>query len=133
PFGYIRKVKIENHFSLIHSARDDEIGVHRAFIPVDHEVWIEPIIKRALALAHCARFCFGPFADDWAPLQTKVFTVLNLVIAVVEHAIQAFVQMRNVVTAVEIVIDKNFPVAIESVMPSLEPVKVFQVQWMNLS
>ena len=50
--------------------------------------------------------------------------VFDHVVAVIEHAVEAFVQVRHVITAVEIVVDKNFPVAVEAVMPPLEPVKI---------
>src|SRR5688572_20376353 len=33
----IRKVKIENDFCLVHPARHDEVRIHHAVVPVDHE------------------------------------------------------------------------------------------------
>src|SRR5688572_33379594 len=42
----IRKVKIENDFCLVHPARHDEVRIHQAVVPVDHEVWINPIVKQ---------------------------------------------------------------------------------------
>src|SRR5216683_4375359 len=87
--GHIRKVEIKNHFSLIHATGNNKIRVHRAFVAVDHEIRIEPVIKRTLAFAHRARLCFGAFVDDWARLQTKPRAVLNLVIAIVEHAVES--------------------------------------------
>jgi len=32
----------------------NEVRVHHAFVPVEHEVRVEPVIQRAVALAHCA-------------------------------------------------------------------------------
>src|SRR5262249_38463756 len=37
-------------------------------------------------------------------------------------------QVRYVVAAVEIVIDENFPIAVEHVVPPLEPVKVTDIE-----
>ena len=36
--------------------------------------------------------------------------------------------MRHVVAAVEIIIDEDFPVALERIVAPLEPVKLFKVQ-----
>ena len=47
---HIRKVKVEDHFRLVHAARYDEVGIHHAVVPVDHEVGINPVVKRAVAL-----------------------------------------------------------------------------------
>src|SRR5688572_32696731 len=59
-------------------------------------------------------------------------SVFNCVVAVVKHAIQTLMQIRHVITAVEIVIDEDFPVAIESVMTSLQPVQVCKIERVNL-
>src|SRR5688500_10642766 len=124
----IRKVEIKNYFRLVHSARDHEIRVHHTVVPVDHEVWMNPVIQRALAFPHRASLSFGAFSNDRAPLQTIAFPVFDHVITVIEHTVKAFVQVRHVIAAVKIVVDKNFPVAIKTVMPPLEPMQVVQLK-----
>src|SRR5687767_13819944 len=125
---YIRKVKIENYLGLVHTTRNDEVRIHHAVVPIDHEVWINPVIERAIALSHSAGLGFGAVADDRAPLQTMTLAVLDHVLAVIEHAVETFVQVRNVITAVEVVVDKHFPVAVEVVMTALEPMQCAKLQ-----
>src|SRR6185503_10388982 len=128
----VRKVKVENDFSLVHAARDDEVRVHHAVVPVDHEVWINPVVKRAVAFSHRARLRLGAFGDDWAPLQAMITAVFDHVFAVVEDAVETFVQVRHVITAVEIVVDEDFPVAVEAVISSFEPVKLVELERFDL-
>jgi hypothetical protein len=61
-------------------------------------------------------------------LQAKTLTGFDRVIAVVQHAVQAAVDMRHVIAAIEIIIDEDFPVAVKRVTAALEPVQLFKVQ-----
>src|ERR1051325_2675869 len=132
-FAHNGKIKIKNHFSLIDPAWNNEIGVHCTVIPINHEVRIQPVIQRPLTAAHRAGFRFGPSADNRARLQTKVRAVFNCVMAIIAHAVDPFVQMRNVVTTVQIVINENFPVAFEVVMTPLVPKEPIEIEWLELS
>src|ERR1041385_7552418 len=85
--GYIRKVEVENHFSLIDTARNHEVRVQHAVVPVDHEVWIEPVIQSTIAFAHCSSLRLSTLAHHRTPLQTEVLPVLDLVIGVIQHAV----------------------------------------------
>ena len=61
-----------------------------------------------------------------------VRAVFDHVVAVVEHAVEAFVQVRHVITAVKIVIDEDFPVAIEMVVTAFEPVQIGELKCTDL-
>src|SRR5262249_51234783 len=52
----------------------------------------------------------------------------NLILRIVENAVERLVQMRDVVAPVQIVIDEHFPVAVEPVMPSREPMKTTDIE-----
>jgi hypothetical protein len=54
--GSIGRIKIENHFCTVNAARINKIGVHNPVVPVDHELRIDPEIKRLVALSDCADF-----------------------------------------------------------------------------
>src|SRR5687767_1520907 len=124
----IGEVEIEDDLCLVNAARDDEVRVHRTRVAVDHEVRIDPVVARAIPSADVASAAVGPVTDDRTPLQAEPFAVLNRVLAVIEHAVQALVQKGHVVAAVEIVIDKDLPVAVERVVPPLHPVQLFEHQ-----
>ena len=61
-----------------------------------------------------------------------MLTVFNAVIAIFENAVETLVQVRHVVAAVEIIIDKNFPVAVERVATSLDPMKIAKMQFLKV-
>src|ERR1044072_2021644 len=75
--SYIRKVEVEDHFSLIDTSRNHEVRIQDAVVPVDHEVWIDPVIKSTIAFAHCSRLRLSTFAHHRTPLQTEVLPVLD--------------------------------------------------------
>src|SRR5262245_14102215 len=58
--------------------------------------------------------------------------VLDRVLAVVENAVEALVQMGHVIAAVEVVVDEHLPVAVESVVAPLHPVKPRKLERSNL-
>src|SRR6185503_18996976 len=128
----IRKVKVENHFRLVHTARYDEVRIHHTVVPVNHEVRINPVIKRAITFPDRTRLCLSAISNYRTPLQTVMLAVLDRVLAVVEHAVETFVQVRHVITTVKIVVDKHFPIAIELIMTTLEPMQISQLQRADL-
>src|ERR1041384_641298 len=65
-------------------------------------------------------------------LQTEVLAVFDRVVSVIEDTVETFVQMRHVITAVQVVVDENFPVAAERVCPALEPMKAGNTQRLEL-
>src|SRR6185503_17131556 len=89
---HIWKVKIKDHLSLVHTARHDEVRIHYAVVPVDHEVRIDPVIECTITFSDGASLLLRALANDRAPLQTMVLAVFDHVIAVIEHAVEALVQ-----------------------------------------
>ena len=108
----VAKIKIENHAAMIDVDRDDQIRVHVSVVAVDHEVGMLPEIPGAVAFAGGAGRGVRVGGDHGTGLQTVTVFILNGVLLVIENRIQTFVQMRHVVSAVEVVIDKNLPVAV---------------------
>ncbi len=130
--GYVRKIKIENDLGLVDTARNDEVGIHHSVIVIDHEIWIEPVVKRPVAFSDCAGLCFGAFAHNRTPLQAEALAVFDHVVAVIEHAVETLVQMRHMVTTIKIIIDENLPVAVEGVMTPFQPLQVLQLERADL-
>ena len=62
-----------------------------------------------------------------------MLAVFNTVIAIVKNAVETLVQVRHVIAAVEIIIDKDFPVAVESVATALDPMKIAKMQFLKLN
>src|SRR5687768_6625152 len=124
----VRKIEIKNHFRLVNAVRYYQISIHSALVPVDHEVRIDPVVKRTLALAHGACLFFRPFAHHRTPLQAEALAVFNHVVAVVEHAVESFMKMWYVVAAVQVVINEDFPVTVEGVVAALDPMETFKAE-----
>ena len=61
-------------------------------------------------------------------MQAVVLAVFDGVVAVIEDTVEPFVQMRNVVAAVEVVVDVDFPVAVEGVLLARVEVKGFEIE-----
>ena len=61
-------------------------------------------------------------------MQTETLAELDDVGAVLENAIEAFVQKGNVVAAVQIVIDENLPITVERIMSSLQPEQIVETK-----
>jgi hypothetical protein len=118
--GYVGEVVVEDHGAFVDRERDDEIGVHHAFVGVDHEIGIEPEIEGA-ALARGGDAGGGTgIGGERAGLQASALEIFDGVLGVFDDAAQAFVGVGDVVAAVEIVVDVNFPVAIEGVDAAIE-------------
>src|SRR5689334_6560419 len=85
--SYIRKVEVEDHLSLIHTARNHQVRVQDTVVPVDHEVWIDPVIESPIPSTHGTGLHLSAFAYHRTPLQTEVLAVLDLIIGVIQHAV----------------------------------------------
>src|SRR5205823_3792508 len=99
--------------------RYDQIRIHRALVPVDHAVWIDPVIKGPITFANCAGLRLRPFANQGTPLQTEVLPVFNHVVAIIEDAVESLMKMRHMISTVQIVIDKHLPVTVKGIMAAL--------------
>ena len=86
------------------------------------------MVVRTIAAADRARSGVGAVADHRARLQTEALAELDRVPAVVENTVEALVQVRHVVSAVQIVVDEDLPVAVERVVPPLEPDESVEIE-----
>ena len=125
------EVKVEDDFCPVNSSRTDEVGVHHTLVPVDHEVRIDPVIESTVALADCGCLLVGFYGRDRARLETKALAGFNRVLGGIENAVQPAVNMWNVITAVEVVINKDLPVAVQRVSTPLHPMEFFKAQLAN--
>src|SRR5579862_195435 len=113
---YIGEVKIEENAAHVRPKRQDQVRVHDTFVDIDHEIGVDPEVPGAIALARGGNLRILIRRNHGAGLKAITPAILNGVVGVVEHAVEPLVQMGNVVSAIEIVIDINFPVAIEGVV-----------------
>src|SRR5580692_5626790 len=70
-----QEVKVEDHFRPVHAARQNEVGIHRVGIAIDHEIRIDPVVKSASVIA------------KRTPLQTVTIAEFDLVVRVIEKAV----------------------------------------------
>src|SRR5215469_2205213 len=132
---HIGKIKIENHAAAINGKWQNEICVQIAFIPIKHEVRILPKIVGAVTVARgcCLRICSRSGCFHRARLQRKAVRILDSVICVFKNAVQPFMKMRDVIAAVEIVVDVNLPVAVELIDATLKKMQRAQVEGCHAS
>lgn len=64
-FRNVCEIIIEDDFGSPDPTRHDQVRVHDAFVPVDHEIGIDPEVKSPIAFAGLRRFGVGFAADDW--------------------------------------------------------------------
>jgi hypothetical protein len=116
----VGEVVVEDDGAFVDCERKNEIGVHDAFVCVDHEIWIDPEIERtALAGGGDVFFGFGA-GSERAGLKARALEVFDGVAGVLDDARETFVGVRNVVAAVEIIVDVDLPVALEGVNAAVE-------------
>jgi len=122
----VGEVVVEDYGAFIDGERDDEIGVHDAFVGVDHEIGIEPQIEgAALARGSDAGGGIG-IGRERAGLQAGALEIFDGVLRVLDDAAQTFVGVGDVIATVEIVVDVDFPVAIESVDAAIEVLELLR-------
>ncbi len=119
----VRKIEIENHGAVVDVDRNHQIRVHVSRVAVDHQIGILPEIPGAVTFARGSGGGILAGSDHRTRLQAVTVFVLDGVLLVIEDGIQSFVQMRHVISAVEIVVDKNLPVAMNVVDAAIEVVK----------
>ena len=106
----IYEIEIEDNLRPAEAPREHEIRIHRVGINIDHEVRVDPVIEGAGA------------SGKRTPLKTEPLAELNLVFGIFQNAVESFMEVRYVITAVKIVIDEHFPIAVEEIVAALEPV-----------
>ena len=109
---YIDEIEIEDHFGLVYTTGNNKVRVHRLRITVNHEVWINPVVQSPVNAVKRTR------------LQTKPVSKFDPVFGVIKSSVQRLMKVRDVITAVEIVVDKDFPITVDEIVPPLKPVKV---------
>src|SRR5947208_10081849 len=111
----VSKIEIKNHMAMVDVDWEYQDRVHVAFVAIDHQIWILPEVPGSIALAGRAGRGISIGRNHGTCLQAIPILVLNGVFLVIENRIQSLMQMRNVVAAIEIVIDKDFPIAMNVV------------------
>src|SRR5664279_3133477 len=127
-FADVVKVEIEDHCAAVNSVRQHEVGVHVSLVEVDHEVGILPEVPRTISLARGRCRGIDSGRNHRTRLQAVPVFVLDGVLLVIEHAVERLVQMRHVVSAIEVVVDKHLPVALQRVHAALEEMQVREVE-----
>jgi len=112
--------EVEDDFAAIGAKGEDQVGIHDAFVDVQHEVGVEPEVPGAVAVAgfgdNGVVVSRGFRGHHRAGLQAVMAAVFDGVVGVVEDAVEALVQVGDVVAAIEIVVDVDLPVAFERVL-----------------
>ena len=64
-------------------------------------------------------------------MNAEALTGFDLVSAVIENTVQGAVNVRHVIATIEIIIDKNFPIAFDDIRAAFEPRKLLKRQFLN--
>src|SRR5712692_4606359 len=126
--AHIAEVEVEDHPAAIHVDRQHQVRIHVAFVAVDHQVGILPEIPSAVPSARGAGCRILLRCHHRARLEAVPVLDLDGVLLVVENAVQAFVEMRNVISAVEVIIDEHLPVAMNVVHPTIKMMQLTDAQ-----
>src|SRR5579863_4320800 len=120
PFADVTEVEIENHRAMVRVHRDDIVGVHVSLVAVDHKIRILPEVPGAVAFARGAgsSILFG--GNHRAGLQTVTILVFDGVLLVIKNRTQSFMQMRNVIPAIEVVIHIDLPITANVITAAVE-------------
>src|ERR1019366_1386854 len=127
--AHVVEVKVEDHGAAVNAIGQNEVGVHVSPVKIDHEVGILPEVPCAIALASCRGRRIDSRRNHRTRLQAITILVLDGVLLVLQHAVERLVQMRHVVTAVEIVIDEHLPVAAHRVHATFEKMHRRKIEW----
>src|SRR5215470_4271388 len=113
---------------MIDIERQDKIRIHVTFVAIDHEIRILPEVPCAIALASVAGSGVLVRSHHGAGLQAISIFDFDGVLLVVEDAAQRLVQVRNVIAAIEIVVDEDLPIACNVVNLALKKVELAKSQ-----
>ena len=122
----IGEIVVKDYGAFVDGERDDEIGIHHAIVGVDHEVGIEPEIEGATLTGGGDTGGGIGTGGERAGLQAGALEIFDCVLGVRDDAAQAFVGVGDVIAAVEIVVDVDFPVAIEGVDAAIEVLELLR-------
>lgn len=121
----VHEIIIKNDGALVNGEREDEVGIHHAGIGVDHEIRIDPKIECVTLARGADGRIESAGGIERAGLQASALEILDGVLGVLDDTAEPFVGVGNVVTAVEIIVHVDFPVAVQRVDPAIEVVELF--------
>ena len=107
--GDVREVEIEDHLRPIDTARNNEVRVHRAAVAVDHEVRIKPVIVRCSPAA-ARPTASAPSSPGLHCRQNR--SPISIVYSRNRGCCRGRVHVRDVIAAIQVVIDEHLPVAL---------------------
>src|SRR5215510_3984770 len=131
-FRNIGEVVVKDDLTPVNTTREDEVRIQDSLVTIDHKIRIDPEITSAITLAHSSGERFGPRCYYRARLQAESLARFDRVLAVIQNAVESMMKERDVVSAIQVIIDKNFPVAFERVMAPLHPAEVLQMQHLQV-
>jgi len=121
----VGEIVVEDDGALVDAEREDEVGVHDTGIGVNHEVGIDPKIEGVVLAGGADGGIRGSGGVERAGLQAGALEILDGVLCVFDDAAEALVGVGNVITAVEVIVDVDLPVAIQRINAAIEVVKFF--------
>jgi len=121
----VRKIIIKNDGAFIYRERENKVGVHHAGVGVDHEIRIDPQIESVTLACGANGRIESAGRVKRAGLQAGALEIFDGVFGVLDHAAEAFVGVGDVVTAIEIIVHIDFPVAVQRVDAAIEIVEFF--------
>src|SRR5581483_11640870 len=98
---------------------------------IDHQVWILPEVPGAVSLSSVRDACVGRLGDYRTGLQAISVFIFDRVLLVIEHAVEPFVQMRDVVSAVQVIVNEHLPITRDIVCPRREISEVCESERSN--
>ena len=121
----VGEIVVEDDSALVHGEREDEVSVQDAFVGIEHEIGIDPKIKRAALAGGGDVFLSLAAGFKRTGLQARALEILDGIAGVFDNAREAFMSVWNVVAAVEIVIHVDFPIALERIDAAVEKFELF--------
>src|SRR5260221_228188 len=112
-FTDITEKEIKNDTATIHTERHHQIRIHVSCVTINHQVGILPEVPGAVAFARAAGGSIFRSGHHRTRLQTITVLVLDGVLLIIEHRIQALMQMWDVISAIQIIVYENLPIALD--------------------
>src|ERR1700694_6120524 len=114
-FAHVAEVVIKDDPAMIDINRDHQIRIQISLVAFEHEIGMQPEIPGPVTPPRRARGRMLVRSDHRTRLQTISVFILDRVLLVVQNGIKSLMQMRYVISAVQIVIDKYLPVTMDVV------------------
>jgi len=121
----VREIIIKNDGAFVYGERKNEIGVHHAGVGVDHEIRIDPEVEGMTLAGGADGRIESAGRVERTGLQAGALEIFDGVFGVLDDAAEAFVGVRDVVAAIEIIVHIHFPVAVQCVNAAIKEVELF--------